>query len=177
MPEFTDRSPIVFHAPSDEGEVDTVGSKAMLGFDPAHQVVDLSQWEVDGAATDLADEVMVCRAVAHVDHTRSMPEVDMVDAARLLEHLDDPIDGRRVDVPTGRELGPAVQILGREMVLVRRGKNLYHRLPGSGDPEAFLSQLLDQGVGRAVAHPPFTSCCDLATTDSSTFAAAPESIA
>jgi len=61
------------------------------------EVSKLVEGEIGGAAAFLADDVMVLTLVHQVDHSGTVPEMDVPKMACLLEHVDDPVNRGRIN--------------------------------------------------------------------------------
>lgn len=106
----------------------------------------LIEGNVDGGATPLAHEMLVVTLSCEVNDRGPVAEMDMMENAEALEHVERSVDGRLVDTDTRCGFGPFLQ-LGRVEVLSNvGGERLADRASCSGDSKAFGAKVGDECV-------------------------------
>ena len=87
---------------------------------------------IDRGPTAIASQMVVLIGRGQVDDTGTMPEVDMVDQIKLLEHFQRPVYGRGVDRLLGNCLSAFMDLGWAEMVIMFGGDHLAYRPAGFG---------------------------------------------
>lgn len=119
-------------AAADDGEMDGVWNIA-VSIQQLRQGLHLLEGNVDGAPAHFAHE-MVMVLLGHMDHARSLPEMDVVGDPRFLKGVDGSVHRGQVDVRSQLGLGSLLEIQGGRMPMLGVRQNSANRPTRGGDP-------------------------------------------
>lgn len=136
-------------AAAHEGEVNAIDDEAVLCRHPLNKWLELAERHIDDAPAVLANQVMVLGHDRQVNHSGSMPRVDVMQVAALLQSVESSVHRRLVDRRPDPLLGPGLDLGGAEMGLGRFGEHFTDRAPGSSDAEPFVAKGRDEIVGNS----------------------------
>lgn len=92
----------------------------------------------------MMSEMIVERVVTEMDHTRSVPKMDVMEQALRLECIDAPVDRRGHHLSPDPPIDSLQEGRGSEMVEMRLSQHFANRPSGFGDAEPGTSQCPDQ---------------------------------
>lgn len=128
--------------------MDAIGAESMAP-DDGPEGPELLEGEVHRAPAPLAHEVVVL-VLGEVDDAGTMPQMDVVETARLLQGVDGAVDGGGVDRTPGHSFSPVAEVRGGEVLVVGLGQGPANGLARRGDAQALGPQRVQQVVGRYV---------------------------
>lgn len=106
------------NTPAHKRKVDRSDPEAEAMFETLQQPAHLAEGYVLRAAAALANDVMVIGLVHQMNYSGTMPEMDVVKMAGLLEYVKGPVDRRLVDCPSHLLFDPGPEIGGGEVIEV-----------------------------------------------------------
>src|SRR5690606_25499455 len=110
---WVSRRTSVMLAARDDGEVDGV-RPVVVAFEQVAQRAQLLDGQVDGAPTQITNEMVMMATLGEMDDAGAVPQMDVMDDPRLLESVDRSIDRGEVDRPAQNLLGAVLQLRHRE---------------------------------------------------------------
>lgn len=110
--------------------------------EPAH----LGEGDVLGTTAVLTDNVMVIGFLNQMHHSGTVPEVDVMEMAGLLEDIDRPIDRRLVHRLSQLLFDPGAEIGGGEVIEMGGSQHSADRSPRSRYPQPLVAQRSDQFI-------------------------------
>ena len=106
--------------------------------------VEFFQRNVNGAPTRFADEMVMIGPGGDVDDSRAVTEMDVVEPAESLEHIERAIHGRLVDLDSGLVGSPAPDIGSRQVILVTFGQDTTDGAPCRSNPKSLIPKGADE---------------------------------
>ena len=126
-----------------------VDNEAMLCRHPLDQGLELGKGHVNDASAVLANQVMVLGHNRQMNHPGSVPRVDVMQVAALLQSVESSVHRRLVDRRSNPHLRTGLDLGRAEMCLGRFGQYFTDRAPGSSDAEPFAAKGLDEVISNS----------------------------